>query len=186
MQKKIREPRSRSKTGKETAVVYWLIPAEPEGQLFRALIRILAKQYDAAHFKPHLTICAIPAGRPSAAKILRRIKARPIRLAVHGVSYSAEFTKTLYVRFRPNKNFAKLVGDLGRAAGLRVKAPADPHLSLLYKKIPGAATKQLALTLQLPVREVVFDKIRAVRSTFPVKTRGDVKAWRVLAKKNLK
>ena len=171
---------------KKTVVAYWLIPAEPECQLFRALIRILAKQCDAPRFKPHLTVFAMPQDRPSVAKILRRIKAAPIRLKVGGVSYSAQFTKTLYVQFRSNKAFKNLAADLGRAAGLRIKAPAHPHVSLLYKNIPGAAKKQLASTLKLPVREVVFDTIKAVRCVFPARTRGDVESWRVLAKKRLK
>jgi 2'-5' RNA ligase len=171
---------------RKTKIVYWLTPAEPEGQLFRALIRILAKQYDSSRFKPHLTIFATPKDRPSPAKILRRIKAAPIRLKVGGVSYSGQFTKTLYVQFRSNKEFKKLAADLGRAAGLRSKAPAHPHVSLLYKNIPAAAKKQLASTLKLPVREVVFDTIKAVRCAFPARTCRDVESWRVLAKKHLK
>jgi 2'-5' RNA ligase len=171
---------------KKTVVAYWLIPAEPAGQLFRALIRILAKQCGAPRFKPHLTIFATPQDRQSPAKILRRIKAAPIRLKVDGVSYSAQFTKTLYVQFRSNKRFETLVVDLGRAAGLRIKAPTHPHLSLLYKNIPAAARKQLASTLKLPVREVVFDTIKAVRCALPTRTRGDVESWRAVAKKRLK
>jgi 2'-5' RNA ligase len=171
---------------RKNQIVYWLIPAEPEGQLFRALIRILAKQCDGPRFKPHLTIFATPQDRQSPAKILRRLKAKPIRLKVSGVSYSEQFTKTLYVQFGSNKEFEKLAVDLGRVAGLRIKAPAHPHLSLLYKDIPAAAKKQLASTLKLPIREVVFDTIKAVRCAAPTQTRGDVESWRVLAKKRLK
>ena len=171
---------------KKTVIVYWLVPAEPEGQLFRALIRILAKQCAAPRFKPHLTLFAAPRDGQSPEKILRRIKAAPIRLKVDGVSCSEQFTKTLYVQFRPNKRFEKLVTDLGRAAGLHVKAPIHPHLSLLYKDIPAAAKKQLASTLKLPVREIVFDTIKAVRCPLPTQTRADVESWRVLARKRLK
>lgn len=171
---------------RKTKIVYWLTPSEPEGQLFRALIRILAKQCAAPRFKPHLTIFATPQDRQSPARVLRRIKVAPIRLQVDGVSYSAQFTKTLYVQFRSNKEFKKLAADLGHAAGLRIKAPAHPHLSLLYKNIPAAARKQLASTLKLPVREVVFDTIKAVRCALPTRTRGNVESWRAVAKKRLR
>ena len=43
---------------KDTAIVYWLMPAKSERELFRQLIRILAKEFDAPHFEPHLTLFA--------------------------------------------------------------------------------------------------------------------------------
>jgi 2'-5' RNA ligase len=180
---------------KKTAIVYWLVPAEPERALLREIIRILAKQYSAPGFEPHLTLFAVPQDRQLSGTVLRKIKAAPIRLKIRGVSYSAKFTKTLFVRFQPNRALEKLAVDLvrqsdglvlrGRAAGVRVKVPADPHLSLLYKKIPAAAKKQLASTLKLPIREVVFDSIKAVRCAFPTKTAADVAAWRAIAKQKL-
>lgn len=166
-------------------MVYWLIPAEPVRELFRELIRILAKQYDAPAFEPHVTIFATPQDRQLPAKVLRQIKAAPIRLKVRGISYSPKFTKTLFVRFKSSRALDKLIVDLARATGVRVKAPADPHLSLLYKNVPVTTKKQLASTIKLPFREVRFDSIKAVRCAWPTKTGAAVKAWRVVATRNL-
>jgi 2'-5' RNA ligase len=170
---------------KKTAIVYWLVPAEPERELLREIIRILAKQYRAPRFEPHLTLFAVPQDRQPPATALRQIKAAAIRLKIRGVSYSAKFTKTLFVGFQSNGAFEKLAIDLTRIAGVRAKVPTDPHLSLLYKKIPAATRKQLASALKLPIREVVFDSIKVVRCAFPTQTAADVAAWRPVAKRKL-
>lgn len=170
---------------KKTAIVYWLIPAKPKRELFSEIIRILAKQLDAARFEPHLTVLAASQDRQPPGKILRQINVSPIRLKVRDISYSSKFAKTLFVRFKPNDALKKLVVDLARVTKSRAKAARDPHVSLLYKKIPTAAKKDLASTIKLPFREVVFDSIQAVRCALPTQTHREVEAWRVVATKRL-
>ncbi len=75
--------------------------------------------------------------------------------------------------------------DLGRAAKSPTKAPSDPHVSLLYKKLPRATKKELAAVMKLPFRTVVFDSIAAVRCVSPSRTAADVESWRILGKKSL-
>jgi hypothetical protein len=171
---------------KKHAIVYWLIPAAPKRELFRELIRILAKQFDAPEFEPHLTIMAAPEDRASPQKILRAIKATPIRLKVRDISFSTKFTKSLFVRLTPGKAFGKLAADLARATGSRAKPPAQPHMSLLYQEMPATSKKQLVSTIKLPFREVVFDSIKVVRCASPTKTSADVESWHVVAKKSLR
>ena len=81
----------------------------------------------------------------------------------------------------PSKSLDQLVVDL---AGAR-RSVRDPHLSLLYKKLPDSTKKQLASTIKLPFREVVFDSIKAVRCVSPTQTRADVESWRTIASKRL-
>jgi hypothetical protein len=179
---------------KAHAIAYWLIPAKDERELFRELIRILAREFDAPRFEPHLTLIAARQDRQprnnrgsrtlseSPKKVLLQLKASPIRLRVRGISFSSKFTKTLFVRFAPSKSLDKLVVDL---AGVR-KSVRDPHLSLLYKKTSILAERELASTIKLPFREVVFDSIKAVRCISPTETRADVESWRVIATKTLR
>lgn len=117
---------------------------------------------------------------------MRQIKASPIRLKIRDISYSAKFTKTLFVRFKSNRALQKLVVDLARAKGSRPKVLRDPHISLLYKKISTATKKEIASTIKLPFREVAFDSIKAVRCRVPVEAYSDIKAWRVIATKRLR
>jgi hypothetical protein len=44
----------------ETAIVYWLLPAKPERELFCTIIRIFCRELRAPNFEPHLTpVCWI-------------------------------------------------------------------------------------------------------------------------------
>src|ERR1700747_2737233 len=85
---------------KRTAIVYWLLPAKPERDLFCEFVRILRKGFRAPNFEPHLTLFVRAKDRLSPKKVLRAFRSRPIRLTVRGVAYSGKFTKTLFVRFR--------------------------------------------------------------------------------------
>jgi 2'-5' RNA ligase len=171
---------------KKTAIVYWLLPAKPKRDLFCDVIRILRKEYRAPNFEPHLTLFVTRKNQESPRKIFRQIRARPIRLNVRGVAFSPKFTKTLFVRFKPSPALRKLATDVGRVAKSTVKAPVDPHVSLLYKTIPKRVKKELAKVIKLPFRNARFDTIAAVRMTLPVRTGGDVEKWKIVARKSLR
>ena len=171
---------------KNSAIVYWLMPADPERELFCDIIRILCKQFDAPNFDPHLTILVAQEDRQSPADVLKQIKTSPIRLTVRGISFADEFTKTLFVQMESSKPLEKLVVDLGRAANSRSKTLHDPHVSLLYKKLAESVRKELASTIRLPFGEVIFDSIKAVRCELPVQSSADVEAWLVVATKSLR
>jgi hypothetical protein len=160
---------------KKAVVVYWLIPTQPYRELFRDIIRILAKQYDAPRFEPHVTLCPARDRRS-----WRKVRCAPIRLRVRGIAYSSKFTKTLFIRFHPNESLGKLVRDLGGTP------PRDPHVSLIYQKMPVPTKRELAATIKLPFPEVVFDSIKAVRCPLPTETRRNVESWRAIARQSLR
>jgi 2'-5' RNA ligase len=170
---------------KSIALVYWLIPAKPQRDFVSETIRILAKQFNAPRFEPHLTVIVTTENGQSPRKILKQIRASPISLRIGGIGFSSEVTKTLFVRFKSNKSLEKLVFDLARETRSQVKTAHDPHLSLIYKKMTVSAKKELASTIHLPFSTVLFDSIKAVRCASPTKTRSDVETWRVLATKSL-
>jgi hypothetical protein len=165
---------------KKRVTIYWLIPAKPQYELFRELIRILAKQFDAPSFKPHLTLCAA-AGDKASRRLLSQIRSGPIRLRVRWLEHSPKFTKALFLPFTPNRSLARLVAELG----CNPKALGDPHLSLLYKQFPAAIRRELASTIKFPFRDVVFDAITVMSALLPVESRRDVESWRILGTKRL-
>ncbi|HWY51421.1 MAG TPA: 2'-5' RNA ligase family protein [Chthoniobacterales bacterium] len=171
---------------KKTATVYWLLPAKPERDLFCEMVRILRKEFRAPSFEPHITLFSTKKDRQSPKAVLKQIALRRIRLRTRGVGFSAEFTRTLFVRFKSSPALRKLVDELSRAAKSPAKAPSDAHVSLLYKKLPRAAKKELAAVMKLPFRTVVFNSIAAVRCPLPSRTNADVEAWKILAKKSLR
>ncbi len=150
----------RSSPGKNKVIAFWLIPAKAEQELFSELIRILAAQLDAPRFEAHLTICAVPDTR-LAREALGQISVPPIRLQVLRLHVSNRFTKTLFVRFRRKRALDDLNASLRRTAQLPAGAVRDPHVSLLYKKMPMAAKRELASTIHLPLDEVAFDSMKA-------------------------
>jgi hypothetical protein len=165
---------------KKSVIVYWLIPARAQRELFRSLIRILAKQFEAPKFEPHLTLC-LGQDRQSPKKLLRAVKASPLRLQVCGMAHSSKFTKTLFIRLKPDRLLNKLALDLDSKIGSQ-----DPHVSLLYKQLPVSIKKALAATIKLPFRTIVFDSIKAMRCASPATTAANVEAWRVVAIKSLR
>jgi 2'-5' RNA ligase len=165
---------------KKRLKIYWLVPAKPEYELFRELIRILAKEFDAPLFEPHLTIGKASGGH-SPAKLLREIRAAPVRLRIGEIAHSSKFTKTLFVRFTAGKSLERVVARLGGNS----KSLRDPHLSLLYKRLPARTRRELAAAIKLPFSEVKFDVIKAVSCVSPTETRSDVESWRKLATKQL-
>jgi hypothetical protein len=175
----------RSSPGKNKVIAFWLIPAKAEQELFSELIRILAAQLDAPRFEAHLTICAVPDTR-LAREALGQISVPPIRLQVLRLHVSNRFTKTLFVRFRRKRALDDLNASLRRTAQLPAGAVRDPHVSLLYKKMPMAAKRELASTIHLPLDEVAFDSMKAVCCDSPTESRADIEAWRVVASKLLR
>ncbi|MFZ3375269.1 MAG: 2'-5' RNA ligase family protein [Chthoniobacterales bacterium] len=171
---------------KATAIAYWLIPARPVRELFSEIIRILAEELEAPRFEPHLTLFATPGSDQSARKLLRRIKAQRIHLPVRDVGFSAEFSKTLFVRLESSDALTELRNALWHDAKSRDKSWPDPHVSLIYKKLAPQAQSELASAMKFPFPGVVFDCVKAIRCSAPARTRADVEGWKVIAKKSLR
>lgn len=173
--------RNSAKKRRPRVIVYWLIPAKPQRELLRQIIDILASQFDAPRFEPHLTIFATAKDRGSPRKVLQRIKVSPFRLTVGGIAFSSQFTKTLFVRLKNERAIEKLSSDLAGLTHSPRKSVRDPHVSLLYKKLPTLIKRELASTIRLPFARIAFDSLKAMRCTSPTRTPAEVRAWRVVA-----
>ena len=169
---------------KETSIAYWLTLARPERDLFAKIIRILAAELDGVRFEPHLSIC-VASNTKAAGEIVKQMSASPIRLRIKGVSFSNAFTKTLFVRFERNAALDDLNAKLRGAAKAPKEILRDPHVSLLYKRMAPSAKKELAATIRLPFKEVVFDAIKAVRCSSPMEMPADIYSWRTVATRKL-
>jgi 2'-5' RNA ligase len=157
---------------KQFATLVWLIP-EPRSQTpLDLLITDLARRYDAAVFEPHLTLGRITGASPGSIKIDRR----PISLEVIGVFTSDDFTKTLFLRFASTPALEEFRFSLGMT-----KSGYDPHLSLLYSKMPEGEGQRLATSIRFPKSEVVFDRFSVVRCVNPTTTKEDVESWKQLS-----
>ena len=172
---------------RQTVIAYWLIPSEPAHSFFQRIINDLARRYDAPVFEPHVTI-HVGADRADAAKNALGNAAREwklIGLTPLGIDQSDEFIKTLFVQFVPSTELRQINESIREAANNSLQYELKPHLSLLYKNLAAATRRELAASINLPLSEVTFDAIKAVRCVSPTKSGADVEAWHVVAAASL-
>jgi 2'-5' RNA ligase len=164
-------------------LTYWLIPAEPARGYFQSLIRDLGERFEAPAFEPHVTLYTTGASGENPAEVLATAVAnvRQPRLSIAGVDFSDEFTKTLFVQMRPDPGVNELSNKLRRASVSQREDELNPHLSLIYKRMPDDTKIEIRNSLRLPFEEVQFDSVKAIISPATIKTREDVEAWRVVA-----
>lgn len=172
----------RSLVSRRTVIAYWLIPAEPAYGCLQGIINDLAGRYDAPVFEPHMTIHvgadhADAARRALAAAVheYKRITLEPTRF-----DQSKEFTKTLFVEFAMTAQLRQLTEVFRNAAQDSSQYELKPHLSLLYKKMAAKTRRDLAASIKVPIWEVTFDAIKAVRCISPTQSRTDVETWRII------
>jgi 2'-5' RNA ligase len=172
---------------RQTVIAYWLIPSEPAHSFFQQIINNLARHYDAPVFEPHMTI-HVGADRADAAKNALGDAAREcklIGLTPLGIDQSDEFTKTLFVDFPVSAELRNINGIIREAANDSSHYQLKPHLSLLYQNLAAPTRRQLAVSINVPLSEVTFDAIKAVRCVSPMKSGADVEAWHVVAAASL-
>jgi putative hydrolase of the HAD superfamily len=172
---------------RQIVIAYWLIPSEPAHSFFQRIINDLARRCDAPVFEPHVTV-HVGEDRADAVENAVRDAAREyklIGLAPLGIDQSDEFIKTLFVRFAMSVELRKINGVIFEAANDSSQYELKPHLSLLYKNLATSTRRELAVSINVPLFEVTFDAIRAVRCVSPTKSRADVEAWHVVAAASL-
>ena len=168
-------------TTKEHAIAYWLLPERAAGQVFSGQIREFARQFGAPLFEPHVTIFIAPENSRAPIEVLREVGSVDIELAIHSIRFSEQFTKTLFVQFEKNSALRQLGDAIWRASGVRDRYPIDPHLSLLYAKLPATTIQRLADGVRLPFCEVNFTSICVIRCARPTTRAIEVEHWKWLA-----
>ena len=171
---------------KKTAIVYWLIPAEPARSFFERTIADLARRYNAPVFEPHMTIY-VGSDRVEAEEVIAKAVSgcQLVQAKVLKVCQTGDFVETLFVQFALDTKLQQLNEMIRDAAQDSSDYQLNPHISLLYKKMSILARRQLAHSIKLPFPEVTFESITAVRCVSPTRSRADVEAWRVVATKSL-
>lgn len=144
----------------------------------------LARKLDGPIFEPHLTLGAGADSETTARAQLAKISAthRAIELRTLGIDFSARFTQTLFLRMGGSEELEGLRDALANAGD---GADFEPHISLLYAKIPSEIQAAECGRMEIPLATIRFDALRAISFRDPVETRGDVEDWRTIAEANL-
>jgi hypothetical protein len=163
------------------AIAYWLLPERAAGKVFSRRIRQFARQFSAPLFEPHVTIFIAPENSRAPLDVLREVGSVDIELAIHSIRFSEQFTKTLFVQFERNSALQQLGDAIWKTSRVREHYPINPHLSLLYAKLPSPAKQRLADSVRLPFREVGFTSICVMRCARPTTRAIEVEHWKLLA-----
>jgi hypothetical protein len=89
------------------------------------------------------------------------------------------------VKFATSGELSNINGIIREASNDSSRYELKPHLSLLYKNLTAATRRELAASINIPLSEVTFDAIKAVRCVSPTQSRSDVEAWQVVAAADL-
>jgi 2'-5' RNA ligase len=186
LQQRVFDTRGVSTDSTNAILTYWLIPAEPARSHFRSLIQNLARRFDAPVFEPHVTLYVTEPGNENPAGVLRETfrNIKPPSHFITTINYSDEFTKTLFVEFRPDESLVSLNEKLRACSASQPEYQLNPHLSLIYETMSSETKEQLANSLRIPSDDVRFDSAKAVISPARIEERADVEAWRVVAEES--
>ena len=168
-------------------VAFWLVPAADDRDYLSSLIDLLAVRFDAPRFEPHVTLFgATDLTAERAAQVLDELpRMKPIKLAVDRVEYSEKYTKTLFVQFDESAKASALTESIRAASGSANEYQLNPHLSLVYKKLPEREKAEVADSLELPFELVTFDVVKVITGAAKTSGREDVEAWHTIAERRL-
>jgi 2'-5' RNA ligase len=165
-------------------VGFWLVPAGKAKEHFTALIAELSRRCDAPVFEPHVTLGSGEITEEHARRILLEVSPlEPIDLEIERISFTEQYTKTLFVQFHSSPVIEALSSEIQRAADRQYEL--NPHLSLLYKQMPALEKAELARAISIPFSRVSFDIIKAISTPHPITRRDDVEAWRTIGERML-
>ena len=163
------------------ATAYWLLPEPPVCEALSQEIAKLAEQFGAPLFKPHVTVFIALENSRDPREVLLELGHVDIKLTIRSVRFSEQFTKTLFVQFEKNVVLQQLGDAIWKASGAGERYLIVPHLSLLYARLPTTKKRALANKMRLPLAELRFTSICAMRCARPTRTAAEVEQWKLLA-----
>jgi len=145
----------------------WLEPSVADRACLKKIIAKLAKEYGAPVFLPHITVYGGVKTRSLAIEAAQNCKdISRITVSTKGIRFSDFLWKTLYVEIRNNSTLTAIHKQLG--GEIPTKYDFEPHLSLIYKKMPRRV--KLELRKKITVNPTLtFDRITVIRSGALVK-----------------
>jgi putative hydrolase of the HAD superfamily len=170
-----------------TEFALWLVPGESLRSSLRSTIRKLATQLDAVEFEPHVTVFCGPSSDEEAQVVVERIASRfaPVELTADRLDHTAIFTKTLVVQFRESADLRRMFEMARNGYARNSGYVLNPHLSLLYKKLPEATQRELCRTLDVSMGRYGFDCIQMIATELPIEDAGPIRRWRVVCENKL-
>lgn len=172
----------------KTKVSFWLIPSDEDRAYFQEIINILAQEYDAPAFTPHVTIYSgeyAPEESPTALLEKATQQVQGFSLRVDKLLYTEEYTKSFFVQFHPSSILSQISETLQNSSRKPSDFALNPHLSLIYKHLNELIKQGLMTRVNLQKTEVFFDEVQAIATSDTVQNREDVESWKVIYTRKL-
>ena len=165
-----------------TEFTLWLTPCEPLRSTLRSIIRRLAASLDAVEFEPHMTVYCGPSTNAEARAVAYMVAKQfsPIELTADRLGHTECYTKTLFVQFQESAAAQQMFEVAARGYTRQSNYILNPHLSLLYKTLPEAKRRELCETIDVPMGDYGFDRIRMIETELPIEDAGPIRRWRVV------
>jgi hypothetical protein len=94
--------------------------------------------------------------------------------------HTERYTKTLFVQFHEAAAVRQIFEVAAKGYSRQTNYILNPHLSLLYKTLPQTERQELCETLDVPMGDYKFDRIRMIETELPIEDAGPVRRWRVV------
>lgn len=167
-------------------VAFWLLPERRAAEFFSAMVHDLAAEFDAPPFEPHVTVFVAQLEPAAAVGALEQISVpSPLELQLERIAHSAEFTKTLFLQFRPHAQLQQLNDRIRALLCTNKPYELNAHLSLIYKNMTEPIRAGLATKIAVSFESIAFDRLRVITGPDRTETRSDVEAWQTVAERNL-
>ncbi len=167
---------------------FWLLPVEAERHIYQDLIHHLSRTHDAPDFVPHVTIYSgvfAPESSPESLVAQAIAGLSPFAMQIEGLRHTNVFTKSLFIQLQPSQPLQAMSDILRTQARPASDYVLDPHLSLLYKRLPETEKQRIAASIPLSNSHITFDEIRVISTPTPTRTADDVARWQEVARQTL-
>src|SRR5437667_4236044 len=155
-------------------ITSWAMPAGAAREFVDSIILELARRFQAPGSEPQLTVFVAPECSRPPREVLSEVPSPDLVLVSREIDWSEKFTETLFVCFERNQTLLDLVEVIRKLSGGSEQYQIDPHLSLIYKKLPAKTKRALAEEIQMPFSDVRFKGICAMHCKSPTKPVYDV------------
>lgn len=166
----------------------WLIPVQTDKDYFAKTIDSLSYKYKAPVFEPHLSIfTGICTKKDNIKKIISTsVKTSPIiSLSIKNISCSDAFFKSVFIKFDNSPILVDMQKNVMKKIKCQVHYDLQPHLSLIYKKMPMSIKQDIAKRLNIKKTCVTFDSIRVVTPQNPTQGWLDISKWETILEDKL-
>lgn len=145
-------------------VSIWLVPTKSDSESLGRIMRVLAQEFEAPEFNPHVTLYSTKIPAENLAQLKENLKNRvkdfnSLTLNVLGIGQNSNLFKTLFLQLQNSKELNNLYKTIKTILGKYRNYELDAHLSLLYKE--GLSTEEKINSIENIEfsQEVKFDKI---------------------------